>query len=224
MKVNEIFYSIQGEGVHQGVPMVFVRMQGCNLLPHCSYCDTTYAQDIGRGKELSISDVVDEVNKQCNFRTPSWVCITGGEPLWQETSLLYLVKQLKERGYSITIETNGSFQVPSWFGIVDSWSADIKCPSSGVIGTSKDDWFGIRDCDQIKFVVGPQEDLDFVRYTLDRHRGAPPQVLVSPVIFVDDTGHVDLWRPQESIKLCLELGVRFSLQIHKIIWGNKKGV
>ncbi len=230
MKVNKIFYSIQGEGVYQGIPTVFVRLAGCNLVPHCSYCDTSYAWNPEDGEEISIEDIIKKVPKLSPYYK-SWVCITGGEPLRQKDELEALVKGLKKNGYLIEIETNGSVKPPPWYTLVDSWSVDIKCPSSGVCGTSNEIWFRKRKCDQIKFVVGNMEDLDFARHKIEQHRADNPTVLVSPIadILVDKKEGVieEYWNRewlQEVVGFCLEMGVRYSLQLHKIIWGDKKGV
>jgi 7-carboxy-7-deazaguanine synthase len=231
MKINNIFYSLQGEGPYQGVPMVFVRTQGCNLIPGCSFCDTTEARDANRGKEMARLDIVDEVGRQCGFSRSSWVCITGGEPLWQRDELEELVRLLKNESYKVTIETNGSFPVPGWYGLVDSWSADIKCPSTGVCGTSKEDWFKTRIYDQVKFVVGDTDDLVFARQVIRRHMADSPTILVSPSSYLlinkEQLRIEEFWSKewlQEVAEFCKEEKVRLSLQLHKIIWGNKKGV
>jgi len=229
MRVNEIFYSIQGEGVLAGVPTVFIRLQGCNLLPNCSYCDTEYAQDPRGGEERSIPDTIWRVKGLQPYQD-RWICITGGEPL-MHNDLRVLIKALKNNGYKIEIETNGSFAPPLWFSLVDSWVADIKCPSSGVCGTSLvNSWFDLRRQDQIKFVVSNAEDLDFVRETL-KHRLCIPTVLVSPVagILVNKKqGSIEeYWNRewlQEVAEFCKEVNARFNLQVHKVVWGNKKGV
>lgn len=228
MKVNEIFYSIQGEGVYQGIPTVFVRLAGCNLIPHCCYCDTSYAWDPKDSKEKSVEEVVEEVSRLLpHYR--SWVCITGGEPLWQEGELESLVRLLKKNGFLITVETNGSFKPPRWYTLVDSWSADIKCPSSGVCGVSNEMWLHTRQQDQVKFVVGNGEDLEFTRNTLKKFPN--PTVLVSPVtslLLNKKEGAVEeYWNKEwleEVVDFCKEMRVRYSLQLHKIIWGNKRGV
>jgi 7-carboxy-7-deazaguanine synthase len=230
MRVNEIFYSVQGEGVYTGIPMVFIRFAGCNLLQHCSYCDTSYAWSPKDGKEMSIEEVVEEVSK-LSPHYKSWVCITGGEPLWQQDELELLVRELKKGGYLITIETNGSFEPPRWYTLVDSWNADIKCPFSGVCGVSKETWFRTRYCDQIKFVVGDTEDLEFTRKMLNKHKADSPQILVSPIamqLVNKKEGKIEeYWNREwlrEVAEFCKTERVRYSLQIHKLIWGDKKGV
>ena len=230
MKISEIFYSIQGEGVYQGVPMVFIRTAGCNLLTHCSYCDTSYAWNPKDGKDILVEDMVKEVIKTSPYRK-SWVCITGGEPLWQLDELEELVRKLKMGNFQITIETNGSFEPPRWYTLVDSWNSDIKCPSSGVCGVSKEGWFKTRFKDQIKFVVGTDEDLEFTKKMIHKHRADSPQVLVSPVaglLINKKEGKIEEYWNREWLKdvaeFCKEERVRYSLQIHKILWGNKRGV
>ena len=221
MKVREIFYSLQGEGVYQGLPMVFIRLAGCNLIPHCSYCDTSYSWNATDGKEWTIEAILEEVSR-LSPHYKSWVCITGGEPLWQLEELELLVRELKTGGYLVTIETNGSFKPPRWYTIADSWNADMKCPSSGVCGTSSETWFRTREQDQIKFVVGNLGDLDFAKKMIKKHLSNSPQILVSPI-----AGKEGKWSKewlQEVAKFCLEMRVRYSLQIHKLIWGNKRGV
>lgn len=224
MKVNEIFYSCQGEGVLAGEPMAFIRLQGCNLLSKCSFCDTPYAWDGSKGKEMSLDEIHDEVVKVSPWLN-SWVCITGGEPMFQE-GLLQLVKKLKGSSFRIEVETNGTYPAPNWYTVVDSWVADIKCPSSGVI--SEMNWFGTRKCDQIKFVVRDQADLDYAKSVIRRFLACQPTVLVSPVV---STGlkpititDWDLELLQNVWKFCMEERVRFSLQVHKVVFGNRKGI
>jgi 7-carboxy-7-deazaguanine synthase len=179
---------------------------------------------------MSVEDVLKEVSKLSPYRK-SWVCITGGEPLWQEQELEQLVRKLKAGGYSVTIETNGSFKPPRWYTLVDSWNADIKCPSSQVCGVSNEVWFRTRQCDQIKFVVGTEEDLEFTKNMLDKHRADSPTILVSPVTktlhgtdLPDDPVGWDREWLQRVVEFCLDQRVHFSLQWHKVVYGNKKGV
>lgn len=99
-KVNEIFYSLQGEGCFTGTPAVFVRMSGCNRA--CTFCDT----DFKAYTSMTADDIVAEVEKYpCTH-----VVLTGGEPTMQIDDAL--VERLKERGKYLQIETNGSLPVP----------------------------------------------------------------------------------------------------------------
>jgi len=111
-RVNEIFYSLQGEGFWTGTPMVFVRLSGCNL--RCPFCDTDHSEFRLMGPEEIVKEVV-QLDRGANRRNPSWdgcghVCMTGGEPLLQlEPALIDL---LHKYDYSIHLETNGTRPVP----------------------------------------------------------------------------------------------------------------
>jgi len=220
VRVNEIFQSIQGEGVRVGVPAVFVRLQGCNFFPsRCSYCDTQYAVDPKGGEDLSVSDIVDKVRSY----VCSYACISGGEPLLQMSEVAQLVDRLQGREIEVEIETNGSV-LPE--NIRPShWNVDVKCLSSGFYGSFKTKWLTrLRNRDQLKFVVGTKEDLNFVRGFLNGAR-LRPTVLVSPIAEVGNPlGNWNREWLQECAEFCKKQNVRFSLQIHKLIWGNKKGV
>ncbi len=101
LKVNEIFYSLQGEGGRTGEASVFVRLSGCNLA--CSFCDTDFAY----GKPMSEQEILDEIGHfGCN-----WIIWTGGEPTLQLTD--ETVSFFKENGFLQAIETNGTRRVPA---------------------------------------------------------------------------------------------------------------
>ena len=100
MKVNEIFYSLQGEGLNTGTPAVFVRLRGCNL--QCPFCDTEHAE----GKEMTEGEIIEEVSRY----KASLVVITGGEPALQLTESL--VEMLHLLGKTVAVETNGTIELP----------------------------------------------------------------------------------------------------------------
>jgi 7-carboxy-7-deazaguanine synthase len=222
MIINEIFFSVQGEGKLTGIPTTFIRIAGCNL--RCTYCDTKYSQEPEDGIDMTLTEIVDKVISLSP--TCEWVCITGGEPLFQQ-ELHGLVMLLKEHLYYIEIETNGSLAPPVWSDVVDCWCPDIKCPSSGMSGRHSNKWFGMREQDQIKFVVGNEADLDFVLKTMRTNKVLSP-VLISPVTSatINHDGII-MWNSkwaQQCVEFVRENNLQFSLQIHKLIWGNKKGV
>src|ERR1700682_433413 len=101
MKIAEIFYSVQGEGMLVGVPSVFVRTSGCNL--RCTWCDTPYTSWAPEGIEMSIAQIAAEVQRQ----GANYVVITGGEPMIAP-GIVELTAQLKSQGQHITIETAGT--------------------------------------------------------------------------------------------------------------------
>jgi 7-carboxy-7-deazaguanine synthase len=102
LKITEIFSSIQGEGLRQGEPTLFIRFSGCNL--KCSFCDTKYAWK--EGHPYSVARVLDEIKKKKQTYPAQWICLTGGEPLGQD--IAELVRKLKKEGLKIQVETNGT--------------------------------------------------------------------------------------------------------------------
>jgi 7-carboxy-7-deazaguanine synthase len=123
MKISEISYSIEGEGIEIGKPEIFLRLTGCNL--RCKWCDTKYA--LKNGKELNHKKILLEIgNYPCKN-----VSITGGEPLLQQRELLKLIKKLKKLEYRIQLNTNGTTFDQDIFSNVDLVTIDCKCPSSG---------------------------------------------------------------------------------------------
>jgi len=214
LRVNEIFYSMQGESGYAGWPCVFVRLSGCNL--RCTYCDTLYAYE--EGSSMEIGEIVDRIRP---FECPL-VEVTGGEPLIQ-TEAPALVERLLESGYRVLVETNGSQDIsrldPRCVRIVD-----FKCPSSGEADSNDlDNIARLRDRDEVKMVIGTREDFDFAKEILARIRRSAEHrevaVLFSPVF-----GELTPRSLAEWI-LADRLQVRLNLQLHKIIWGpERRGV
>lgn len=224
ISISEIFRSLQGEGVYSGIPMTFIRFQGCNLLTPCRWCDTSYAQNGSKGQLMSVSDIAAEVSRLSPYYL-GWICITGGEPLFQLEGLEELVRALKKGNYRLEIETNGTIPRPGWYTLVDSWVVDIKCPSSGVpFETFYEEWVPSREQDQIKMVVDDTEDLSFAEDMIYKFREYHPTFLISPTYNAWlDTDRKSL--KKEVAQFCIEHRVRLSLQLHKLIWDQyERGV
>ncbi len=169
-KVNEIFASIQGEGLYIGVPMNFVRFCNCNL--DCSWCDTSFS----RGVLLSIPEIIRRMNKKIR-----WVSLTGGEPMLEE-GIDVLIEKLKARGFKVLLETNGTLYDKKVYDLCDHISMDLKTPSSGNAG------FEIKALDycikhpgrsQVKVVVTGSKDIDYFRkvYAAKSCKGYPNWIL-----------------------------------------------
>ena len=144
MKVNEIFYSLQGEGYHTGKAAVFVRLSGCNL--KCPFCDT----DFSKYTEMTEEQIVDNVCKlsiDCHF-----VVITGGEPTLQDTTLL--IDMLHQNGYKVAMESNGTRKAPynvDWLTI---------SPKKSFLKNGGD--VVVKKCNELKLVFnGEYEPQDF---------------------------------------------------------------
>jgi 7-carboxy-7-deazaguanine synthase len=211
LKINEIYFSIQGESTYAGLPCVFVRLTYCNL--RCSYCDTEYA--FYEGKDMSIEEIISEVKKyKCDL-----VEITGGEPLIQE-EVLPLMTQLAELNYKVLIETGGSLSIENIDPRV-SVIMDLKCPSSKMMKKNKyDNLEFIKPNDEIKFVLGTREDYDWAREMIEKYQLLGRCEILFSVVF----GNL---KPVEVVNWMIEdsLKVRFQLQMHKFIWNPvEKGV
>jgi 7-carboxy-7-deazaguanine synthase len=164
MLVNEIFKSVSGEvsSMPQGQMCTFVRFQGCNLA--CRWCDTKKAlQPISSSaNEMAVSDIIDIVDGMgCKN-----ILFTGGEPLCQDyTELLALCISLKNKGYLLHIETNGTLRIPSYLSIYfDSIVIDYKLPGSGCYANMPplSTWIERHMSDHyfIKLIIDTLEDID----------------------------------------------------------------
>ncbi|MCX6693925.1 MAG: radical SAM protein [Methanomicrobiales archaeon] len=199
MRVADIFRSLQGEGRRQGLATTFIRLAGCNL--KCRWCDTAYART--GGGEHSADEVITRVK---DLREPA-ICITGGEPLLQSEELLPIVEDLFYTGYTIEIETNGTFPFVQ-FQVFASVTMDVKCPSSGEesdLSLLK----GIHERDTVKFVVKDLDDCAYAESVLSAHpiRG---EAVLSPVHGAD-------YRAIAAFILESHIPVRLQIQLHKVI-------
>ncbi|MBI1822361.1 MAG: radical SAM protein [Nitrospirae bacterium] len=202
MKINEIFYSIQGESTFAGLPCTLIRTTGCHL--RCAWCDTAYA--FYEGKELSLEEIIQQVESiRCRL-----VEITGGEPLLQEDSLV-LMARLLDKGFKVLLETSGGVDV----GAVDSRVKiimDVKCPGSGM--SDRMIWKNLnrlKETDEIKFVIANRQDYDWAKETLEAYQPSQ-EILFSPVFGEQDPQSLAEWVLKDR------LPVRFQLQMHKHIW------
>jgi len=227
VRISEVFLSLEGEGINAGEPTVFVRLQGCNLVTTnpCKWCDTKYAQE-GLGEYYTPTDIVDEIVK-LSPATGTRLCITGCEPLFQSAELELLCARLNRFNYYIECFSNGTLPKPIWWTRVNSWIIDYKMPSSGVTLPFNEDWLELRATDQFKLTVGSQEDLQVASEMIKRLAFTNAHIIVSPVISVSfDSlrwGEEREWL-QTVAEFCIKTGTRYSLQLQKVIWGNKKGV
>lgn len=209
MEINEIFYSLQGEGRWAGLPNIFIRTTGCNL--RCSFCDTKNAYKYG--KKISINAIISEIQKfPCTY-----ICVTGGEPLLQDETK-ELIDILLRRGYKICLETNGSISIEKFVGRESLMiSLDIKTPSSKM--HEKMDFKNLSYLtkrDQLKFVIKNREDYEYAKEVVTEYD-------LKCIVFFQP---VWLTNPELMSSWILNdgLDVRLGLQLHKIIWGDIKGI
>ncbi|MBL1214210.1 MAG: radical SAM protein [Ignavibacteriae bacterium] len=204
LKVNEIYFSIQGESTFAGKPCVFIRLTYCNL--RCSYCDTEYA--FYDGEEMSIEEIIEEVKKyNCSL-----VEVTGGEPLVQKDSI-HLMRKLCDEDYEVLLETGGSLPIEN----IDKRVRvilDLKCPSSNMKGKNLyENLDYLKSIDEVKFVIGTREDYEWAKEIISKYKINEKCEVLFSVVF-------DELEPLTLTNWILEdkLNVRFQLQMHKFIW------
>jgi len=210
LKITEIFYSLQGEAKNVGLPTVFIRLTGCPL--RCHYCDTAYA--FTGGEWMEIESILAEVKK---YNT-SHVTVTGGEPLAQK-NCINLLQKLCDLDYEVSLETSGAILVDA----VDERVVkvlDVKTPASGEVTKNKFENFALLSAeDQIKFVICDENDYHWSKQLIEDYQLEDKcEVLFSSAHELLDTATLADWVLRD------QLNVRFQIQLHKFLWGDKHGV
>lgn len=211
LKINEIFYSIQGESTYVGLPTVFVRTSGCHL--RCTYCDTKYAYY--EGKKIGLEDVISEIKKY----PAKYVCVTGGEPLLQDESY-NLLTRLCDLGYTVSLETSGDISCEKVDPRVRK-IIDIKTPDSGEPNKFAPQNLNLSDVNsEFKFVICSENDFYWAENFIKEHRlNEKYTVLYSPSY----ESITPQWLAEKILKENSQ--VRLQLQLHKYIWNpHTRGV
>lgn len=216
MIVNEIFYSIDGEGLRTGELAIFIRLAGCNL--NCSYCDTKYALKANMGTKMTIDEIVNKIQKY-NCKN---ITLTGGEPLIHK-NVDQLIDRLVDDGYKVNIETNGAVDITPYLGRC-LITMDYKLPSSEMEKYMKlDNLEKLGESDVLKFVTS-ESDFDKIEEILSNYK-IKSYIYLSPVF-----GSINPDKIVDFMKHLNEIGIntqkiRVQVQLHKVIWDpNKKGV
>ncbi|MEN2993937.1 MAG: radical SAM protein [Thermodesulfovibrio sp.] len=208
MKVCEVFASIQGEGSLSGIPMIFVRLTGCNL--RCTYCDTKYAYY--EGEEVSISELLKKIHS-FPFK---YVEITGGEPLLQDETYTLIDELLKT--HYVIIETNGSISIEKVKPEVKI-IMDIKTPGSGMSERNYiENLRFLKENDEVKFVLTDRIDYEWAKNFIRNYKIKAKEILFSPAYGILNPAELAKWIVNDG------LSVRLNLQIHKYIFGDIRGV
>jgi 7-carboxy-7-deazaguanine synthase len=210
LRITEIFHSLQGESRTAGWPTVFIRLTGCPL--RCVWCDTAYAFTGGTRK--TVGDILAEVARY----QPCFVCVTGGEPLAQP-GCLALLDALVAAGYEVSLETSGALDVSAVNPRVIK-VMDLKPPGSGELAANRyENLAHLQPADQVKFVIRDEMDYRWAKDRVAEHGLAERcEVLFSPVAGEQ--------APAELAERILRdrLPVRFQIQLHKYLWGDRSGV
>lgn len=212
LRINEIFFSIQGEGSRAGEPCIFVRLTGCGL--RCTYCDTEYA--FFEGGDYPVGQVIEQVRSYgCKL-----VEITGGEPLEQD-GVYMLIDALLAEGFEVMIETGGHVDISRVPQAVKR-IVDLKTPASGMVHRNYyDNVKHLTQHDEVKFVIADRIDYEWAKektelFELTKKAGL---VLFSPVVGVLTLTQLAEWILDDRLQ------VKLQMQLHKLIWPDvERGV
>jgi 7-carboxy-7-deazaguanine synthase len=224
MKIAEIFYSIQGEGILAGVPSVFIRTSGCNL--RCVWCDTPYTSWSPEGREMTIPEIVAEARA---FGAAHAV-VTGGEPMIAPA----VADLTRDLNMHVTIETAGT--------IYQAVKCDLMSISPKLANSTPNDrdggrWVAQHDrlryqpevlkrlMDeyeyQLKFVISASGDLAEIETILRDTNANRSRVL----LMAEGTDAETIRdRARWIAEIAKREGFRYSPRLHIDLWGNQRGV
>ncbi|MBC8379879.1 MAG: 7-carboxy-7-deazaguanine synthase QueE [Planctomycetes bacterium] len=222
MVINEIFYSLQGEGQLAGVPSVFIRMAGCPL--RCKWCDTKYAWDDAAGTELATGEILERIS----VYPTRFAVVTGGEPMVGQ-GIGELITRLHENGYHITVETAGIEYVP---GLpVELMSISPKLGNSLADSAEKpqhthfdplvlEQLTAAYDY-QLKFVVDQPDDLNEIAACLEKLKNIDPYkiCLMPQATELNEYLEKSRWLAD----YCMQTGFGFSPRLQVMLWPGQKG-
>ena len=227
MKISEIFYSIQGEGMLTGVPSVFVRTSGCNL--RCVWCDTPYTSWTPDGKEMS----VDEVLASVRSNPARHAVVTGGEPMIAP-GIVELTEGIRGLGLHVTIETAGTVYHPVACDLI---SISPKLENSTPFERDGGKWVAqhervryqpevlkqlMSEYDyQLKFVVASPDDVAEIAKMIEDLHADRNRVVLMPE---GTTPEAIRERAAWLTEICKREGFRYSPRLHIDLWGNRRGV
>lgn len=225
MRVNEIFYSLQGEGILTGTPSVFIRLVGCPL--RCRWCDTKYGWDETAGAHYTIDRIVQTVQQ---YRT-KYVVITGGEPMI-DSDLPQLTKSLKDCGKHITIETAGIVFIPQLNCDLMSISPKLSNstpPQPELAENHENSRLDIAVLSelidhyeyQLKFVVDSPDDLPEIQQAVEQMGNVDlKKVMLMPQA---ESAEKLLARSPMVADMCKRTGFTFCQRLQVLLWDNERG-
>jgi len=196
LKINEIFYSIQGEGPFVGYPAVFIRLSGCN--ENCSFCDTEHEQFVSMDEETIVRLTMDLAPDGCHL-----VVITGGEPFLQDFT--GLARLLLDEGFDIQVETNGSV-TPSVATDVLRQMTIVCSPKSQPV----DQWLK-HYVTAWKILVSSGTNPNSLPEDMSE------DVYLQPITIGDWDSDESIANRKYAVTLCKKTGYNLSLQLHKML-------
>jgi 7-carboxy-7-deazaguanine synthase len=227
MKISEMFYSIQGEGMLTGVPSVFVRTSGCNL--RCVWCDTPYTSWTPEGADMSVAEVLDAVRRY----PAKHAVVTGGEPMIAP-GIVELTEGIRGLGLHVTVETAGTAYHPL---ACDLMSISPKLENSTPFEREGGKWVAQHERlryqpevlrqfmseyeYQLKFVVASPDDIPEIAKMLEEIQADRSRVVLMAEGVTSD---VIRERAAWLAEICKREGFRYSPRLHIDLWGNRRGV
>ena len=242
LPINELFESLQGEGVLAGVPSVFIRTSGCNL--RCWFCDSYHTSWEPTHAWMDLDEIIDRV-AECNA---NHVVLTGGEPLIHDEAVT-LINRLSERGYHITVETNGTIAPPPETPIdlasispklASSTPTPERPPAGGETSEDAvDDWQQRHEANridydalaalidrfgfQLKFVLTDREDLDEVDELVAELRDRAEIDIADTDVLLMPEGQTrsQLAETRQTVaEVAVESGYRYTPRLHVDLWND----
>lgn len=223
LRVQEVFYTLQGEGPFSGLPCTFIRLAGCNL--RCHFCDTQF--DTGWENLLTIPQILKAVDFEGGFKPSrhSLVVLTGGEPLIQ--NIIPLLQGLFTSGVKhVQIETAGTTWVDGLREYVEAGLVTLVCSPKTpkvhpMISTYCSHWKYVVKAGEVSVVDGlpnfstQREGVEQALFRPFNLQRAPGTIWISPCDEHDQ--HKNVANMVAARDICLEHGWRLSLQVHKLV-------
>lgn len=217
MKINEVFFGIQGEGKSTGELKLFIRFSGCNL--KCSFCDTKYHIE---NHELNAKD------RALMKQYKSW-CITGGEPLLRQKEIKELIEKFDPD--SVEIETNGTIKLSEEFRSEDYFldyitRYNVSPKESRFQPANRDVTPHLLEIlapnlTTVKFVYSDKMSEKFIQNTIKRYN-IPNEIVW--IMAEGKTKKEQEKKAEEVWNYCIKKRYNFSPRLHVLTWGTKKGV
>lgn len=235
--INELFYSLQGEGKLAGIPSVFVRTSGCNL--RCWFCDSYHTSWEPTHAWMDLDEIVEKVQE---FEQAEHVVVTGGEPLIHD-EVTTLLDRLDDHGYHVTVETNGTVFCDAPIDLVSiSPKLANSTPTPEKDPTGSGDWVERHDErridihvlaqlieayeSQLKFVVTEESDMPEITDIVDRIRTQAQSTISDAEILLMPEGMTSdrLAETRElAAKLAKDYGYRYTPRLHVNLWEDAPG-
>lgn len=237
LPINELFYSLQGEGKFAGVPSVFVRTSGCNL--RCWFCDSYHTSWEPTHAWMNTKEIVEEVSTHARA---DHVVVTGGEPLIHEETT-HLIESLSNDGYHITVETNGTVYPDAAIDFASiSPKLSSSTPTAAKDPKGEGEWSEKHEelrIDmtaltrlvesypfQLKFVVTSREDIEEINNLVKRTRHQTNARIQNQDILLMPEGQTEnqIAKKREKVAdLAMEYGYRYTPRLHVNLWNDETG-